>query len=623
MIKMPRTYVKKKLRKYTDEQLENALLRVRNGQETYYQVSKKTGIPKETLRYNLKNSVKRRGSGCLPILSESDEKTVVTAAKSLAEMGFPMDNSDLKLFVQSYLNNKGVTITKWRANKPGKEWVRNFKRRHRKEIAVRKPELLTKQRAAGLSTETVKEFFALYEKVIVENNLQDSPECIFNIDETALNTDMRSSKVLVRKQSKTAYLKSSGEGKTCFTVLFCCNAAGDFRLPVIVYKCAGSGVMNTWAEGGPTDCLYAFSESGWMMDTIFENWLQHFIQTIDTTKPNVLILDGHNSHITYRASQICKDNNIILLCLPPKTSHALQPLDVGVFKPLKNKWREVLKTWARESRHQNVTKEVFPKLLKRLTDNMIASWAEGGFRGSGLYPINAEIVKCKCVDYINDDTDNENVIAIQTAVKAVIFPDPSTETSQIMTQSKKRRKRVQMKTGEVLSSPQSLQRLQQEEKARNEKRKATSKVVRKTNSVTSTLSVGNRKSTMKVQKKNAANQKHHENEGMSGSKNADATNKMKGITVVKPEQLKVDNFVVIMYKERKYLGQITQIDDASFLLVSCLTHVTSSCNPGGLFSFPTTPDIIQVAVKDIFGVVKPPVPKHRGTFLFEVNAHLW
>ena len=142
---------------------------------------------------------------------------------------------------------------------------------------------------------------------------------------------------------------------------------------MVVYKCSGAGVMNTWAEDGPSDCLYAYSESSWMMDTIFKNWLQQFVKTIDTTKSNFLILDGHNSHITFRAAQICTDNNVILLCLPPKTNHALQPLDVEVFKPLKNKWREVLKIWARESRHQNVTKQVFPELLKNLTESMIAS----------------------------------------------------------------------------------------------------------------------------------------------------------------------------------------------------------------------------------------------------------
>lgn len=53
------------------------------------------------------------------------------------------------------------------------------------------------------------------------------------------------------------------------------------------------------------------------------------------------------------------ENDIFLLCFPLNCSHALQSLDVGVFPPLKKRWKEVLKDWFRESRMQNATK-VFP-----------------------------------------------------------------------------------------------------------------------------------------------------------------------------------------------------------------------------------------------------------------------
>jgi len=52
-------------------------------------------------------------------------------------------------------------------------------------------------------------------------------------------------------------------------------------------------------------------------------------------KPQVLICDGHDSHITASWLEHCRKNNIILLVLPPHSSHLTQPLDVGVFKLLK------------------------------------------------------------------------------------------------------------------------------------------------------------------------------------------------------------------------------------------------------------------------------------------------
>ena len=35
---------------------------------------------------------------------------------------------------------------------------------------------------------------------------------------------------------------------------------------------------------------------------------------------------------------IAYDNNIIILCLPPHVTHAMQPLDVGVFGPFQTAW---------------------------------------------------------------------------------------------------------------------------------------------------------------------------------------------------------------------------------------------------------------------------------------------
>jgi hypothetical protein len=46
-------------------------------------------------------------------------------------------------------------------------------------------------------------------------------------------------------------------------------------------------------------------------------------------------MDGHSSHITGDMIALCMENDIGLLILPPHCSHLLQPLDVGVYGPLK------------------------------------------------------------------------------------------------------------------------------------------------------------------------------------------------------------------------------------------------------------------------------------------------
>jgi hypothetical protein len=56
----------------------------------------------------------------------------------------------------------------------------------------------------------------------------------------------------------------------------------------------------------------------------------------------VLIVDGHSSHLNMRFIEECDRNRIILAILPPYSTHRLQPLDVGIFAPLAQRYSEAL-----------------------------------------------------------------------------------------------------------------------------------------------------------------------------------------------------------------------------------------------------------------------------------------
>jgi DDE superfamily endonuclease len=48
----------------------------------------------------------------------------------------------------------------------------------------------------------------------------------------------------------------------------------------------------------------------------------------------LLIVDEYSSHINMAFITAADDRRIILLILPPHSTHRLQPLDVGLFSPL-------------------------------------------------------------------------------------------------------------------------------------------------------------------------------------------------------------------------------------------------------------------------------------------------
>ena len=58
-------------------------------------------------------------------------------------------------------------------------------------------------------------------------------------------------------------------------------------------------------------------------------------------------MDGHGSHITAEFDQYAKQNLIIILCMPPHSSHILQPLDVGCFVVLKRLYGQAIEAQIR------------------------------------------------------------------------------------------------------------------------------------------------------------------------------------------------------------------------------------------------------------------------------------
>jgi len=87
------------------------------------------------------------------------------------------------------------------------------------------------------------------------------------------------------------------------------------------------------------------SENGWTDDFLCKEWFKKKIIPQATAqnmsdKPILLIYDVHGSHETLELIELTHEHNTILFCLPPHTTHKLQPLDVGVFGLFSCTWTE-------------------------------------------------------------------------------------------------------------------------------------------------------------------------------------------------------------------------------------------------------------------------------------------
>ena len=80
--------------------------------------------------------------------------------------------------------------------------------------------------------------------------------------------------------------------------------------------------------------------------------------------PVLLLTDGHKSHINLDVIDICHENNIILFCLPPHSTHALQPLDVAIFKSLKDHFAKSVRALSLTRKNFVVSKREFSHVVK-------------------------------------------------------------------------------------------------------------------------------------------------------------------------------------------------------------------------------------------------------------------
>lgn len=105
-------------------------------------------------------------------------------------------------------------------------------------------------------------------------------------------------------------------------------------------------------------------------------------------KPRLLICDGYDSHITASWIAHCMRNNIILMVLPPHSSHLTQPLDVGVFKPLKTLMASAIEPLVSTELHRILKAEWLSAFVEAHDRAFSIQNIQSGFRGTGIMPFN-------------------------------------------------------------------------------------------------------------------------------------------------------------------------------------------------------------------------------------------
>lgn len=612
---MPRVYQRKDgskhLKQYSEETLELCLSDVVEGKLSACMAAKKYKIPKGTL-INKIHGRHIKTHGGQTVFTQNEEMEFVDVLLVCAKWGFPLNALDLRLLAKAYLDRNGK-VTRFKNNLPGNDWAKGFLQRHRARLSERMGNNIKRSRAA-VSAQMMSDFFN--ELSITLEGV--SPEAIFNYDESNLSDDPGKKKLIFQRGVKYPD-NVVNFSKSAVTIMVCASATGDILPPYVVYK--ATHLWDSWREGGPKgapccgkSCCakgsrYNRSNHGWFDAVCFTDWFKTCFlphaKLIEGKK--VLIGDNLSSHFTKEVINLCKTNNIDFVCLPPNATHLCQPLDVGFFGPMKNYWKQLLVEWKKSNpKSSSVEKSIFPRLLKKLFDDMSATAqqnAVSGFLACGIYPLS----KTKMLSKIPS-----NEVRRDTTVSDVLLDYLKEQRNPEKKTTSAKRKKLNVIPGRSVAAEDSP------EKTNDADLPSTSKIL-----------IIKRRITEDPKNKSDSDCENFVSSEDSSDLEDTPLSQLVGRTsnnkVIIPDEIsaleetgqniKIGSWVVVEYLTKKtvkhYVGEVITTNIHHELKIKFAKKYKS------IFVWPEKEDIDEVPISDIKKILNPPQIGRRGELSFE------
>ena len=313
--------------------------------------------------------------------------------------GLTTKNVRTLAYEMAFLNRIEMPATWTEKQIAGREWLFGFLRRH-ETLAIRQPEATSLARATAFNRATVGAFFDILHDCL--EKIGASGDRIFNLDETGVTTVQKVPKVVATKGLKQVGQITSRERGELVTVCVIVSASGQTLPPAFVFP--RKNFKEFMMHGSPECSRGLVDSSGWMTAANFIKVMTHFITNARPSQDHqvVLIMDNHQSHLSYEALSIAKENFVDIITLPPHTSNKTQPLDRTVFGPMKSHYNQLANSWMM----RNVGKLITIYQIAELAGTALTKAATpenviAGFRVSGVWPFDRYIFSN--VDYLPSD----------------------------------------------------------------------------------------------------------------------------------------------------------------------------------------------------------------------------
>jgi len=359
-----------------------------SGCKSQRQAAKEFGVPRSTLQKLVEGKTEIGVKpGTKPLLGQLESKLVDYAVERSARgIGFGK-----KQFFEyaTQLAEKHKIKFKSGSGRPSEKWWKLMKKRNER-VRLRRPEPTASIRHMCMDASKVAKYFTALSNLMQSTGLTENPKQLWNMDETGLQLEHKPSRVVAEKGVRYLQARTSGNRET-ITVIACVNAAGGILPPHIIAKGKTKRALHSFdTQSAPEGATWSVSERGWTKQGIARLWFEKaFLPNIGPDRPQILVLDGHDSHSFVELIEVAMANQIEIVELPAHTSNWLQPCDRTVFKPFKDAYNDACQQLMNEYPGTKISHGNFCSLMtKAWLKGVTCENIKSGFRACGIYPFN-------------------------------------------------------------------------------------------------------------------------------------------------------------------------------------------------------------------------------------------
>ncbi|WAR04989.1 hypothetical protein MAR_020358 [Mya arenaria] len=345
---------------YGDEAFENAVSAVLQKGMSIRKAALEFGIPPTTLHERLKrkdptDSIARK-VGWQKDFSNNQEECLAELLLYMAAHGLPATRKMLRDRVKELLQISGTACRVNIEMGPSNHWLRGFVKRHLlfDHMAETRPPLDP--------PESIKEFFDMYEKTIVECGLQNKDDQIFNCDGTRWTE--KSFKLCPKTGHQLEMKTGTGSHVTAH---MCISAGGRFLPSMLIYKI--------------------------------------FIPNCGMERPVLLVMNNLYNPVSIPTMLAAKENSIILFGVPGNSTHILHPLVVEIFGELQATVHDISSSQLDASKRVVIEKTEYPAILSQAIDQTAPESVQHAFEVTGLCPVNREAIDMSKLAQVKDEPE--------------------------------------------------------------------------------------------------------------------------------------------------------------------------------------------------------------------------